>query len=319
MRSIIDNYLYDVVKHLDYPKREKVKKELNSLILDKLEERTSGREALETDVYAVLEELGSPYHVAEKYMGDEKNTLLSGIYFRYYKRILLLVLPLVVIISVTDSYITNAFSQEDWMSNLKACTESAIYAFCFYFCVITAIFVLLQRYNVKFNSYNIGTLQKTSDEARKNINIKSICILIISFVIGIITYIKPSLIFYAVSHGKRISILNEDLFLQLRFVIIGMLVVVLIRECSVIVNRYMNVKLYIWVTILDVVNLILFCVLFLRHNIINPNFLNIFKEMFVDEPIIIEFFSNIINYWIVILFSVLVLSVNLGDFFRIKK
>lgn len=228
MRSIIDNYLYDVVKHSDYPKREKVKKELNSLILDKLEERTSGREAMETDVYAVLEELGNPYDVAEKYMGDGKNTLLSGIYFRYYKRILLLVLPLVVIISITVSYITNAFSQEDWMSNLRACVESAIYGFCYYFCVITAIFMLLQRYNVKFNSYNIGTLHKVSYKARKNINIKPVLVLIISFAIGIITYIKPSLIFYAVSNGKLINVLNEDLFLQLRFVIIDMLVVVLI-------------------------------------------------------------------------------------------
>ena len=43
MRSIIDNYLYAVVRHLDYPKRENVKKELNSLILDVLEERTAGR------------------------------------------------------------------------------------------------------------------------------------------------------------------------------------------------------------------------------------------------------------------------------------
>ena len=318
MRNIIDNYLYAVVRHLDYSKREKVKRELNSLILDKLEKKTLGREVQEADVYAVLDELGNPYDLAEKYMEDGRNTLLSGIYFRYYKRMLLLVLPLVVIINVTVSYITNAFSQEGWLSNLWAYAESAIYGFCFYFGVLTAIFVLLQRYNVKFNSDNIRSLQKVSDEARKNINIKMFFVLIISFVIGLITYIKPSLIFYAVNNGKRISILNEDLFQQLRFVIIIMLVVVLIRECSIIVNRYMTVKLYLWVTILDVVNLVLFYILFLRHKIINPNFLNIFKEMFVDKPIIIEFFSTI-NYWIVILFFVLVLLVNLGDFFELKN
>lgn len=318
MRSIIDNYLYAVVRHLDYSNREKVKRELNNLILDKLEKKTLGREMQEADVYAVLEELGNPYDLAEKYMEDGRNTLLSGIYFRYYKRMLLLVLPLVVIINVTVSYITNAFSQEGLLSNLWASAESAIYGFCFYFGVLTAIFVLLQRYNVKFNSDNTRSLQEVSDEARKNINIKTFFVLVISFVIGLIIYIKPSLIFYTVNNGKRISILNEDLFQQLRFVIIIMLVVLLIRECSIIVNRYMTVKLYLWVTILDVVNLVLFYILFLRHKILNPNFLNIFKEMFVDKPIIIEFFSTI-NYWIVILFFVLVLLVNLGDFFELKN
>ena len=318
MRSIIENYLYAVVRHLDYPKRENVKKELNSLILDVLEERTAGREAQEADVYAALEEIGKPSELAEKYMEEGKNALLSGIYFRYYKRVLLLVLPLVFIINVTVSYMTNAFSQEDWMTRLGACAESAIYGFCFYFCGITAIFVLLQRCNVKFSGDNIRSLPKAPDETRKSINIKSFMAIMISFVIGLITYIKPSLIFYAVNQGERISVLNEDLFQQLRFVIIAMLVVVLIRECSMIVNRYMSVKLYLWVTMLDVINLVLCCILFLRQGIINPSFLGIFGTMFPDKPIIMEFFSTM-NYWIVGVFFLLVLLDNLGDLCRIEK
>lgn len=318
MQSIIDKYLFAVVKHLDIKKRESVKKELNSLIWDMLEERTNGREIQEEDVYAVLEQIGKPSDLAEKYMGEGKTSLLEGIYFRYYKRVLLLVLPLVAIVTVAVSYMSNILDHGDWSKSVRASAESVIYGVFFFFFVITVIFVILQRWNIKFSGEDIRSLPDVPTETKKSINIKSILSIVAMFTLGLITFLQPSLLFYAVKDGEKISVLNEPVFLRLRYIIIAMLVVLLIRECSVIVNKFLSVKLYVWLTLLDVINLVLFFVLFLRAEVINPKFTEVFEAMFPDKQIIQNFFSYT-NYWIAGVFFLLVLFDNLSDLHRIER
>ena len=318
MQSIIDKYIYAVVKHLDNKKRESVKKELNGLIWDMLEKRANGREIQEEDVYAVLEQIGKPADLAEKYMGEGKTSLLEGIYFRYYKRVLLLVLPLVAIVTAATSYMSNILDHGDWSKSVRASAESVVYGIFFFSFVITVIFVILQRSNIKFRGEDIRDLPDVPTETKKSISIKSIISIVVMFTLGLITFFQPSLLFYAVKDGEKISVLNETVFMRLRFVIIAMLVVLLIRECSVIVSKFMSVKLYIWLTFLDIINLVLFFALFLRKEVINPKFIDVFETMFSDKKIIIDFFSYT-NYWIAGVFFLLVLFDNLSDLHRIGR
>ena len=318
MQSIIDKYLFAVGKHLNNKKREIVSKELNSLIWNKLNERAGGREIQEEDVYAVLEQIGKPSDVAAKYMNKGKTSLLGGIYSQYYKRVLLLVLPLVAIVSAAAAYMSNILDHGDWTKSVRASAEAVVYNICFFFVVITVIFVILQRLKIKLSGENIRSLPDVPKETKKSINIKSILSIVVMFTLGLITFFQPSLLFYAVKDGEKISVLNESVFLRLRFVIIAMLVVILIRECSVIVNKFVSVKLYVWLTLLDVINLILFFVLFLRTEVINPKFTEVFEAMFPDKQIIHNFFSYT-NYWIAGVFFLIVLLDNLSDLHRIER
>lgn len=318
MQEIIEKYIYAVIKHLDVKKRDSVKKELNNSIHDSLNKRTAGRKAQEADVYAVLEEIGKPSDVAEKYMNSRKTSLIRGVYFRNYKRVLLFVLPLVAIICAICTYTLSIVNKDDWLKCVTSCSKSVIFGIVFYFCVITLIFVVLQKWNIKFDGENVRLLPSVPDEANKHSNFKSYLTILFMFVMGLITYINPSMLFYATENGKKVGIFDEGVFHQLDYLIIVILVIVLIRECSVIVSKRMSVKLYIWLLLLDIIEIGLFFALFLRSGIINSQFSRIFENMFSDKEIIVNLFLNV-NYWIVGGLLVIVLLDNISDLRRIGK
>lgn len=69
----IESYLEDIGQHLPEKKREDIKNELMTVILDALEERVHIKgEYTEEDIVTVLQELGSPEEVAERYTPAEK-------------------------------------------------------------------------------------------------------------------------------------------------------------------------------------------------------------------------------------------------------
>jgi len=92
--TLKSRYIYAVVRHLPTKMRAEVQKELDVLISDMLEERFGVSDANEEQMKTILSELGSPEELALKYLGGEKKSLISGIYFMYYKRVLWLVLPI---------------------------------------------------------------------------------------------------------------------------------------------------------------------------------------------------------------------------------
>ncbi len=106
----IKRYIYAVTYHLPAKIREDVEKELDGLIFDMLERRCGDNEPSEADVKAVLSELGTPEQLASKYNGDDSLSLISGMYFLVYKRVLSIVIPLAttgvfIIMWQEDSYL----------------------------------------------------------------------------------------------------------------------------------------------------------------------------------------------------------------------
>jgi hypothetical protein len=74
--ELIERYIYAVGKRLPRKQRADIEKELKSLIMDELDERTGGREPGYEDIAAVLKEMGSPAEVAARY--TEKGRYLIG-------------------------------------------------------------------------------------------------------------------------------------------------------------------------------------------------------------------------------------------------
>jgi hypothetical protein len=64
--NLIDRYIHEVGRHLPRKNREDIQAELQSLLVDTLEDRTSG-EPTEEDMVALLEEFGDPKKVAASY------------------------------------------------------------------------------------------------------------------------------------------------------------------------------------------------------------------------------------------------------------
>jgi len=93
--NLKNRYIYAVTRHLPTKIQADVEKELESLITEMAEERSGNNIPSEQTIKDVLADLGSPEEMALKYYGSERTALISGIYFLMYKRVLLIVLPIV--------------------------------------------------------------------------------------------------------------------------------------------------------------------------------------------------------------------------------
>ena len=109
-RELLDRYLYAVKRELTGQQREDISKELESYILDLLEERCpAGEEVSKEQLGKILEEMGSPRKVAAQYMPQRYliGPQLFPIFFLVLK-----VVVLVVIGALTLSFIVSGIAGE---------------------------------------------------------------------------------------------------------------------------------------------------------------------------------------------------------------
>lgn len=309
MQNIIERYLYAVTRHLKESQRESVKKELNSLIEDMLKARTNGREAKEEDIYVVLEELGKPYELAQQYGDADKKGFLNNEYLRAYKGVLCTVLPIVVILYVLGAYTSNIVTHGNWLESLSSCIEVAIISLCVSFTLITVIFALLQYSNISIRKENIRNLPQIPN---KNGKAGSYVTLIVMFILGITLLVNPSMIFAAVVNWERVSIFNETRIHELSILIIVFLLVVLLREGYVLIMKGSGLKSMGVALLLDLIETGLVFGLFLRADIVNADFIQLFEERFPGKGVIVDMFANT-NYWIAGLFLIFIIFRNLRN------
>lgn len=94
VQDMAERYIYQVARRLPAAQRDEIKKELQGLIEDMLAERTEypGRE----DINAVLQELGNPRKMADKYR-EARQYLIGPEYFGMYIFLLKIVLGAVAL------------------------------------------------------------------------------------------------------------------------------------------------------------------------------------------------------------------------------
>ena len=160
--DLIERYIYAVTRYLPLREREEVAKELDSLIADMLEARCGAVTVAEKDIRVVLTELGTPQEIAMKYSGDEDQSLISGVYFLIYKRILAIVLPIAAIVLACASAVAivaqwNAADNPYHLlgqvigQTLGGALTGVVQAFA----IITLVFAILQRRNVVFHEGDV--------------------------------------------------------------------------------------------------------------------------------------------------------------------
>jgi len=85
-----NRYIYAVTRHLPKEMRPTVEAELSAQLAQKPE---AGLEE-------IIKEVGRPEDVALKYLGSERTSFISGVYYLMYKRVLMTVLPIVAAVLI---------------------------------------------------------------------------------------------------------------------------------------------------------------------------------------------------------------------------
>jgi hypothetical protein len=149
--ELIDRYIYQVGRHLPRKDRADIQAELQSTLVDTLEDRVDG-EPSQDDVVALLKEFGPPQKVAASYW-PEGQYLIGPRLYPLFRMVVGIVLAVFIIVQLVLLGIAVVFNQQiltfasvfDLISGLIGSLFTA-------FGIIVIVFAILQRFDVKPDS-----------------------------------------------------------------------------------------------------------------------------------------------------------------------
>ena len=173
--ELIDRYVYEVGQSLPRKKRDDIKMELSSLLMDDLEERAGGEEPTVEMAAQELIEYGKPETMAARYKPERY--LIGPQLFPFYRMIILIVLAAVtfgLLVSFGISFITSGMEDigSTVWSFFSAILQGGLSAFAF----ITITFAIIERvsdqkFNIddesEWNPYELAPVEK-NDRSRIN-------------------------------------------------------------------------------------------------------------------------------------------------------
>jgi len=146
--ELIDRYVNEVGRHLPRKDRADIQVELQSTLVDMLEDRVEGEPSQE-DVVALLKEFGSPQKVAASYW-PQGQYLIGPSLFPLFRMVLGIVLTVFIIVQLVLVGIAVVFNQEilTFLSVLDIFSEMIGSAFVS-FGIVVIVFAILQRFDVR--------------------------------------------------------------------------------------------------------------------------------------------------------------------------
>ncbi|MEA4812361.1 MAG: hypothetical protein VB108_07330 [Anaerolineaceae bacterium] len=153
--NLIERYIYAVTKQLPESKRDDVSMELRSSIEDMLEAKAQGAEASAGQVRDLLNEMGNPAELAEKYQGRATRALIGQPHYDYYKQILPIAILIVasgIILGQTIDYFSNGLSGTSFALFLLKTFEDIFSGSLMMLAWVTLIFAILHRTGAKIQS-----------------------------------------------------------------------------------------------------------------------------------------------------------------------
>jgi len=294
--DLIDRYIYAVVRHLPQKQRAEVELELQSLISDMLDERCGEILPADKDVRVVLTELGTPDELAAKYSGEEKKSLISGVYFITYKRVLKLVLPIVagaVLLGTVISVLSNPSENLNLFAlRLIAQPIGGIMAGVFQaFAVITFIFAALEHFKADLSGDYLSDLPMVPKQIQRIKPYEPI--------IGIFWSITATVLFLGFPQimggwfdGVWIPVFDVALLRSLWLPIILWTVLGIAQEIVTLTEGQYTKKLAIVTLTVNAAILVCAAVVFLNRSLINPEFVRSFAELFPENSALISRFAG---------------------------
>ncbi|HKL94680.1 MAG TPA: hypothetical protein VJZ69_05285 [Clostridia bacterium] len=292
MKNLIEMYVYEVKKQLPESERAEVGRELEANIYDMLPENPS-----ENEIKSVLEKLGSPEKLAEKFRQNPKY-LISPAYYNQYINSLKLFVPIIIIfaavvgfiVGLVESLSANYQEIENLIEEVITSTLSTGISAGFVSAVfITIGFVIAERVNTNNQKsesvWSVDNLKEIPKEKYKTIpltdSIISIALTIIFSVLAILvaTNVFDRFVWIKISEYEVSNIFDSE-FLRICLYIIPIFAVLqIIKETIKIVSRKWNIAVFVTVI---VTNLLM---------VAGSIFLLLYKPIFSGE--FISFLANI--------------------------
>ena len=315
-KELIERYIYAATRFMKKEEKEDTAKELQSIIDDMLEERCGEKEPDEAMVREVLNELGDPKELYERYSSDGKDCMIGAPYFGVYKYVLKTALMCVVfglvvaqfILLLIDLYsgaaavadVTGVVNTSipvivNWITQMIACVvDGAIFTFA----AVTAGFAYMYHKGIKMDTI-FDSLDRLPSIPKKEATISKVEV---AFDIGIsvlfftVFLACPQVLCMYTDGGKFIPIFNVEFLQGAWYIIMIFAVIGVVRDIIKLLEGTYTKKLLAVTVIADVASAILAAVWLSNPAIVNPAFADAMTELFADGGAPLLFMANF-NYF----------------------
>ncbi|WP_372009147.1 permease prefix domain 1-containing protein [Paenibacillus chitinolyticus] len=278
--EVIDRYIYAVTQRLPEQQREDIKRELQSLIEDMLEERMPRGQASKEDVESVLLELGPPNELAAKYRGYERY-LIGPMLIDAYLTTLKIVLASIVIgltaVFIIDTFLSHSGKLDPVTSYLASLVTGAAQGFAW----VTVVFAWME-YRQRVGNGSRNKTWRPSDlplipDAKLKIN-RIRPILSIFFTIAVMMiclYLTDLLGIWRNRDGVFTSVpyLDNDVFRHYWPLLWIVAALSITKQIVRIIVRYRSSKLLAFHIVMTIITTMLVCIMLSDQTLWNPHFI----------------------------------------------
>ena len=320
-QELIERYIYAVTRYMKKAEKEDVAKELQSIITDMLEERCGGEEPSEEIVKEVLNELGNPRDLYEKYSADGKDCLIGAPYYGIYKYVTQTVLlcaafGLLVaqIIGCMVNIPVGASAQDLVLFVVSILMETLGTIFggvAVAFAVVTVGFAIMYHKEIKMDTLfdsldQLPQLPKKKAVISKGEVAFGIGISVVFFTVFLAC--PEVLCMYDVETGTMVPIFESGYIHSTWYLIVMFGLLGIGRECMKLIDGTYTGKVLITTVVTDVVSAILSVIWLVNPAIINPDVKSALREVFTDEePFLCNIMENFNFFFLAcILFALIV-------------
>jgi|GEM_PF-3141700 len=141
-KLLLEQYLWELERRLPFSRRKDILREFKSNLLDLLEERSGDTQISEHTAAEVLQEIGSPEHIAKQY-GEEK-VLISAPLFPIFKLVASIVASVLTVLFLADLFISIGSGAETAIFETFGTFIGSLTGA---FGMLTAVFYLIQRFS----------------------------------------------------------------------------------------------------------------------------------------------------------------------------
>ena len=289
--ELITRYIYAVTRHLPLQMRADVEKELDSLIADMLAERCGDILPTDNDVKTVLTGLGAPEEMAVKYSGEENPALISGVYFVYYKQILRIVLPIVVVVVTIGNAVNLGMNYDPALNPFVAfglgfgqVLAGIIGSLVGPFAIITFIFAMLEKHKVKLDDgdviANLPDVPKGKEKIKRS---EAIAGIIVALVLTVVLLGFPEIIGFWTPATGWVPIFVPEVLRSVWVFIVLWTLLEIVKESVKIVEGIYTRRLVIVTVICNIFIVISAMAVFLNSAVVNPEFALTLNSFITEE------------------------------------
>lgn len=256
--DIINRYIYAVIKQLTEDEKEEIEKELQILFYEMMEEYPDQLEENEK-ARLVIEKLGNPDKLADKYRGREK-CLIGGRYFNKYIDVLKIVLLSIFIGISIANFFAGISSNESIVRIITEYIVTLFQALLQAAAWVTLVFAIFEYKNInisKESNWSINDLPRIPNKNNIIPKGESIATIIFSTIFFSILLFSPQFIgIYNASHGELVNtpIFNLESLSRYKIIIISIFAIEILQESLKIVWGVWNRKRAIIFTVTSIIS-----------------------------------------------------------------